>query len=77
MPIIPAWSYCIVAVIMGAGMVWYIINRLNQAEADRIEKLSSENYAKGQLQATEAEDAERKAKEDAKNDPTDKPVTDW
>ena len=37
MPIIPAWSYCIVAVIMGAGMVWYIINRLNQAEADRIE----------------------------------------
>ena len=72
---LPVWGWAIASIIVGGGIVWWILQRINQAEADRIAKLSLENYVKGLNQATEAEKAEKDAAEKVKNDPNDKPVT--
>lgn len=65
------------AAVIGSAAAYWIIRRLNQAEADQIEKLSHQNYTRGSAEAKAAEVAAKQASEKAKSDAKTADPTDW
>ena len=74
---LPAWGWAIASVIVGGGLVLWIVRRLNQAEADKIDAVSKDNWIQGQIDATAAEQSAKEKAKEAKDVKNDTPATDW
>jgi hypothetical protein len=68
----------VVGIILGAGVLWWVLRKLNEASEQKARADTLESQKKGDSMATEAEVAMRKSAEEAKknvetnrNDPTD------
>jgi hypothetical protein len=62
---------------LGLGLLWFIIKKVNQGQADQIEKLSGQAYIKQVEQNKVIEEQIKKDVETAKSKSDSAPVTDW
>jgi hypothetical protein len=62
---------------LGLGLLWFIIKKVNQGQADQIEKLSGQAYIKQTEQNKVIEEQIKKDVETAKSKSDSAPVTDW
>ena len=75
MPGIGTLGTIIAGALLGGGMLFWVIRRLNQAEQDRLKRAGTEAYIKADLQASKQEADVEASSEKAQHakvvDPTD------
>lgn len=62
---------------LGLGLIWWVVKRLNRAEADRIDAFSLRAHTQGQIEANAAQEAVNIAANTAQEDAKNAPPTDW
>ena len=70
-------SGILAGIVAGAGIIWYVIKRLNQAEADKLEAVSGKNYIKADEEAKAAQVTEAAAIKDAQKNVDAAPNNDF